>query len=45
MPPKASAIPKGKAPKRQLIVSPALEEEVGPLGPIDNQLSLAETET
>jgi hypothetical protein len=45
MPPKASAAPKGKAPERQPTVSPAPEDEVGPSGPVDNQLSLAETET
>jgi hypothetical protein len=42
MPPKASAAPKGKAPERQPTVSPIPEEEAGP---INNQLSLAETET
>jgi len=42
MPPKASATPKGKAPERQPTVSPAPEDEIGPA---DNQLSLAETET
>jgi len=31
MPPKASAAPKGKAPERQLTVSPVPEEEAGPI--------------